>query len=278
MALRIRPVVVVPGISIGGNAANAGYSAPLLKSLRALVADRRHTYNFKVVEAPWADEAQDFADLDTLKAAESALAAAWGGPVAVGILKALELFGLPTGASLVDLIADVIAYSGDGCAPIKLAVRRVIEAHPGCVLVGHSMGTVISIDVLTDMIAEGLFKGPRETWPTSALETCGSPLGINVPVLSGIGYLDRARRLARLGTLPPGFIWRDHVDRDDPVASGSIWNDVRHNNLEHFPGYKDLGVNTLDVDTGGLCGSHNGYYENVQVAQVVLGLATRRYF
>jgi hypothetical protein len=276
----MRTVVAVHGITAGGNAANTGFgkleAAAIRKHLRG-----HGTFVVPVEEALWADEAQRFMSAQMLSDAQAMLLNAIGGGFLGAVGKLLAWFGIPTLAGVADMIADVFIYDGiTRTSRIKKIVLGQIRAARersgrGVILHGNSLGSVVSLDIIMDLIEDGeIGPGvPRKDWPVRGFLSTGSPLALDVPFISG--YTDRANRLHRLlpstlSTLP----WLNLYDVHDPVASGSLFGVATHpDRLAKLRGYRKLRLTDLSPDSGFHIRAHTGYWSHETVAQHVAGLA-----
>ena len=247
------PVVAVHGIS-PGSADVAGYGAELAASMLRVGVKRP-----RVIEAAWADLAghvRGFAPLAR---------------VVAGALRAS-----------VDAVTQVVAYDyvDSYRARIMRRVESVVDRHPGCVLLGHSLGSVVCLDLIIDWISTGKMdlRADRSSWPISGLVTMGSPLGIDVPLLPGHGFVDRSERLERLSsvwrtTQTAAWSWVNLRDPDDPVTSGDVFGRPETSvPLNAHAGYARLGVIDYVVNTGVHLHAHTNYWSNDAVARAVAAL------
>jgi hypothetical protein len=276
----MRSIVAVHGISAGGNAANTGYgsveAAAIQKHLKGL-----GSFDVPVIEALWADEAQRFLSAQMLSEAQAVMLNAIGGGVLGALTKLLHWFGVPTLAEIADMVADVFIYDGvTRTTRIRKVVRNQIlaardAAGRGVILHGNSLGSVVSLDIVSDFIEEGLIGAdvPRADWPVRGLLTTGSPLALDLPFLSG--YVDRANRLARLlpNTLTT-FPWLNLYDLNDPIASGLLLGTATDpSRLATLRGYKKLRITDLSPETGFHIRAHVEYWGHPAVAQHLVALA-----
>ncbi len=276
----MRSVVAVHGISAGGNAANTGYGSVEQRAIDRHLK-RLGPFQLPVVEALWADEAQRFLSAQVLSEAQAVMLNAIGGGVLGAVAKVLKWFGVPTLAEVADMVADVFIYDGvTRTARIKKVVRAQILAAReasgrAVVLHGNSLGSVVSLDVVSDFIEEGLIGAdvPRAQWPVRGLLTTGSPLALDLPFLSG--YVDRANRLQRLlpGALT-SFPWLNLYDLNDPVASGALLGTPTDpSRLATLRGYRKLRLTDLSPETGFHIRAHVEYWGHATVAQHLIALA-----
>jgi hypothetical protein len=252
----MRDVLVLHGVSAGGDDAVTGHGARLEASMLRAGASMTSKIP-SVTEVRWASLAQRLTD-ETLRGGAIRYAAGLADGVISAAALAITVLGSAMG-TVADYVADVLVYAEPASRAIILAhVGQQIDEHPGCVLVAHSLGSVIALDLIVQRLRAG------QTCPVAALVTVGSPLAIDVPLIPGDAYQDRARHL------PPGLpSWVDYYDQDDPIVSGSIWSDAPAQNLRRA-GYP---CPSLRVDTGAFVGSHLGYLDHLVIAAGVLGYA-----
>lgn len=103
-------------------------------------------------------------------------------------------------STLFDIVSDVPLYIGANGGEIRRVVKEVILKHPNCVLVGHSLGSVISADILREEQQTDNF----DKMPVSAFITIGSPLNL----LKMRNPMDR----------PFPFVWHNFYYPKDPIA------------------------------------------------------------
>lgn len=172
-------------------------------------------------------------------------------------------------ATLLDLIGDVFIYNfTKKSLVIRKHVREVIEQGDCHVLVGHSLGSVVCFDILTDMIADGLFDGPKSTWPVKYFVSFGSPLTLRLFAAN--------RALSELGEGKRLF-WYNYFDRSDPVPAGTLFGTPRSEfeNLRKL--FRDEDVDTWHIydnviDTGFNLLSHINYWGNNDIGARVSAL------
>jgi len=257
---KTKPIFTIHGVSTGGLQENTGYSRKPAQAL-AVHAQGLGAFDFRFTEGLWADLAERFA----------------------GQLSPVELKELGLLGDLADYAIDVVTYQGTCRDKILRRLRdRMERTGPGTVVLAHSLGTVITMDIVIQYLREGLIHPdrPRSTWPISSILTLGSPLGIDVPYASGIGFMDRARTLEGLAFLAgrsdcfEGF-WVNLHDKDDPVTTGSLLGShsaaVR---LADFEGYARLGVYDREVNVGFHLLGHTQYWGSPIVAQYLFDMVT----
>lgn len=174
-----------------------------------------------------------------------------------------DLCDLPGGAitAPIDMARDVSQYEHDNALQIRVVQRvaEVVRRHPGCILLGHSLGSVVCLDTLALL----------HDLDVHALVTLGSPLGIDARAVSFIWRAGLARRW-----WPSGRRWLDLWDASDPIHTGNLGAlDV----VQGAMGLRSAGYpcESQRVDVG--CDpytSHVGYWQSTQVAAAVLDLAT----
>jgi len=178
-----------------------------------------------------------------------------------------------------DYAQDVFTYARHREAILDHVEAQILAGPSGLPLVAHSLGSVVSVDLLTRWIRRGLFAGSNpDRWPVRGLITIGSPLGIDVPLPGGgLGFTDRAETLEALAfDMPRRWRWFNLVDASDPVVQGDITGAVLSReppNLEDFSGYARLGVDQLaPIECGGVLTAHGGYWGDNATAQAVLDI------
>lgn len=258
MSMCKRKGIAIHGISEGGRVGRVGFSDEFrgaLKSWAAPMMDDETPWDVEIDEVIWAGLAQKLAP---------------------------PLSSLPDVAEMVaDYLVDVVTYARNRREIMLHCEAQVLALGPGRPMLAHSLGSVIAIDLVTKWLIEGRFDGNPERWPIRGLLTIGSPLGIDVPLLDGLGFTDRATVLAALPEeLAPERPWRwiNLTDASDVVVQGELWDAVRSRptpRLDALAGYKRLRVEQLDIDTGGLISAHGGYWTHTAVAQAMLELLTQ---
>lgn len=256
---RTRTIYTLHGVQAGG-LVNAGYSKVPLRALKAFTADLGD-HEFPVVEGMYADLTDQFAT-----------------QISPVDLKTLGMVG-----QMADYAADVLTYRGSCRQKIMRRVREaILRAGPGVVVLAHSMGTVVIMDVILEFIFEGRIhpQRPPETWPLRHLLTLGSPLGIDVPGFASIGYRDRAEKLTRVKALEGASdaftdFWVNLHDADDPVTTGSLTGDPSDVVLlSDFEGYARLGVYDREVNVGFHLQGHTAYWASPITAQYLYSMVT----
>ena len=236
MSDALLPVVAVHGIGMGSDKDRAGFSG----SLSQIVSEpERPVYRVgeyeKVIrksvkgitweEALW-EGVNDPVDATTkvaLTALIPNLPAQWLLPKAI------------------DLLNDVPLYLGTQGPAIRAVVRDVIVRHPNCVVVAHSLGSVIAADVLNEASHGGQCAG----LPVSGLITLGCPLNV-----LGLRHM-------MVKALP--FKWYDYYHPSDPI---------------HFKGdlqFKSVKTYRLDPKEP-FVDAHNAYWSSNIIANAVYKL------
>lgn len=174
------------------------------------------------------------------------------------LMKALKVPATRVLDTFVDLVADVFVYRNDDAGDaIRAQVRQTIQANPGCVLAGHSLGSVVCFDIVMDMMQEGLFDNKdRDNWPVKSLVTFGSPLALDM--------FKNYRELIPHNGIQP-FHWYTYADRNDPVVSGSIFGKPFEQNRLMRDAYVDLTdqfrIHDRQLETGFHLLSHINYWQ-----------------
>lgn len=178
------------------------------------------------------------------------------------ILKALKNPVTRVFDTLVDLVGDVFVYRNDsGGESIRSHVRNIIENNPNCILVGHSLGSVVCFDILTEMMKEGQFRDlERKGWPIKSMITFGSPLALDL--------FKNDRELENHGGSDP-FHWYNYSDRNDPVISGRIFgSSFEQNNLlrdTYVASDDSFRIHDRQVETGFHLLAHINYWQQKHI-------------
>jgi len=168
---QLLPVVVVHGVGVGDNRDRAGYS----RSLSNAVTDAlRPVIRVGPKEVPVLNPVPE-----TSIVWEEALWEGENDVVDDQIALALKLavrsnLTRALAKKALDLLIDVPLYLGPQGEYIRNVVKAVIAKHPHCVLVGHSLGSVISYEILRQAQEQDNFN----CLPVSAFVTLGSPLSL----------------------------------------------------------------------------------------------------
>ncbi len=147
-------------------------------------------------------------------------------------------------STLFDIVSDVPLYLGANGEEIRRVVKEVILKHPNCVLVGHSLGSVISADILREeQQTDNFFK-----MPISAFITIGSPLNL----LKMRNPMDR----------PFPFVWDNFYYPKDPIAvNGDLSNAL-------FPGVRNHTLSAGET----FAVSHTSYWSSTVLAFAVYSM------
>lgn len=144
------------------------------------------------------------------------------------LLKLLGHFVAVSGPALklaegaIDLLGDVVINLEDGATAklirrkLKAKILESYDAGEPLFLVGHSLGSVYSFDVVNELMAEPdmFMRDNMETWPVQGFMSLGSPLGLS---------LFKRNRVQKMGPGGEFFPWRNIWDPTDPVVSGSFY-------------------------------------------------------
>jgi len=238
------PVVVVHGIGSGHNADRAGFSRDLSNQVhepaRPVIrvgpseqsAPNPLPENAIVWEEALWENANDNPDTLTatiLKAAVKVVPPAW------------------LAAKVLDILGDVPFYLSTHGPAIRKAVRDVIAQHPQCVVVGHSLGSVIAADILCAAQEADDFA----SLPVSGFVTLGSPLNI-------LGL-----RSPMKAAFP--FPWKNIFYPADPVCLGKRLPSAR------FPGVSNQALSA--GETFGV--AHTSYWQSTVLAGIVYRLSMK---
>ena len=231
------PVVVVHGIGSGENKDRAGFSTVLSRNVDELSRPVTRVGPFE--DVPKVNATNDPGNPDGIYWQE----ALWESEnnTADAVIEFItERFSLPGWLSreAIDLLTDVPLYLGVNGSKIRKAVREVIEQHPGCIVIGHSLGSVIAVDVLQE---ERLKDGANKL-PVSGLITLGSPLNL-------LGMRNKMEK-----AFP--FKWHNYYYPSDPIAIKGGLKPAR------FPGVKNHKLNAGET----FAVSHTSYWSSTVLA------------
>jgi len=238
------PVVVVHGVGSGSNKDRAGFSKNLSNAVHEVsrpvtrVGEHEPIKNAEGPapnngiyweEALWENENQT---------AEQAINA----------LTSLANLSIPAAwltGKILDIVSDVPLYLGVTGDEIRRVVKPVIQRHPNCVVVAHSLGSVIAADVLRQAQMDDNFA----SMPISGLITLGSPLNL--------------LRMRNPMTGPFPFRWYNLYYPHDAVVIG---NDL---DPAIFPGVHNLALNISETPIV----SHTSYWSSATVSDTVYQLS-----
>lgn len=178
------------------------------------------------------------------------------------ILSRLNKAASTVADGLLEIVGDVYNYNySDVGKSIRDYVRAEIEDNPNCILVGHSLGSVICFDIIADMMRENRFKDlDRANWPIKSLITFGSPLALS---------MFRNTRNIAPNNGNDIFNWFNYSDRNDPVVSGNIFGSEFEENHLMYDTYKDPNqmyhIHDRQIETGFHLLSHVNYWQNQHI-------------
>ena len=234
------PVVAVHGIGVGTDGTRAGFSKSLSTLVGAYGVPVRRVGEFEkpVVQIPedaiiWEEALWERVN-DPIDAATAAF------------LK-LHFPGTPAAwlvPKILDLLGDVPLYRTTQGPKIRATVRKVIARHPGCIVVAHSLGSVIAVDVLNQAYKSGQGAGLS----VSGLITLGSPLNLLKP------------KLPLTKAFP--FRWYDCYHPSDLVHIGGNLN---------YEGVKPQRLDKKEPFTN----AHTAYWHMRSIASIVYTMTTR---
>ena len=164
--------------------------------------------------------------------------------------------------ALIDIVGDVFVYkNGRRAKEIRALVRKEIDDKPNCVLIGHSLGSVVCFDILMEMMNEDAFKDEdKNEWPIRSLITFGSPLALKM--------FKNQRELIPHGS-QTSFHWYNYSDRNDPVVSGNIFGNIFQQNNLMRDTYLDpngkMRIHDRQVETGFHLLSHINYWRQQHI-------------
>ncbi len=231
------PVVVVHGIGSGENKDRAGFSTVLSRNVDEVSRPVTRVGPFE--EVAKINAINDPKNSDGIYWQE----ALWESEnnTADAVIEFItDRFSLPgwLTKNAIDLLTDVPLYMGVNGKKIRKAVRDVIKLHPNCIVVGHSLGSVIAADVLQ----EERLKGGVNKLPVSALITLGSPLNL-------LGMRNKMEK-----AFP--FKWHNYYYPSDPIAiKGGL-------KPADFPGVKNHKLNAGET----FAVSHTSYWSSTVLA------------
>ena len=132
--------------------------------------------------------------------------------------------------TVIDLVGDVVtaAKNTSTAQKIRNQLRKeILKSYAKgrqLLLVAHSLGTVYSLDAITELIDDGRhFKGDKiDTWPVQGLVTMGSPLGLGLE-FAGVKVFEKRAIRSVPGAGFAIFPWHNYYNPLDPIVSGSVF-------------------------------------------------------
>ena len=174
--------------------------------------------------------------------------------------------GLILAREVIDLVGDVFIYRDREKARqvrtvVTKAMVKATSSPDGCILVGHSLGSVVCFDIVMDLIRQGDFKDKEpKDWPIKSLVTFGSPLALDI--------FKNQRKLESFdgkGT----FNWFNYSDRNDPMVSAKIFGNEFTSNRLMRNAYGDetnpIHIHDAVVDTGFHLLAHVNYWKQQHI-------------
>ncbi|HLE88246.1 MAG TPA: hypothetical protein VI727_11345 [Candidatus Brocadiaceae bacterium] len=237
------PVVAVHGVGSGKNKDRAGFSKELSTNVHAVERPviRIGPYE-NVKNASEADPKDGILWQEALWESVNDLT-----PEALEAFakKQFPLSPVAWFLTLIDIVSDVPLYLGANGGEIRRVVKEVILKHPNCVLVGHSLGSVISADILREEQQTDNFS----KMPVSAFITIGSPLNL----LKMRNPMDK----------PFPFVWDNFYYPKDPIAvNGDLIK-------SEFPGVRNHTLSAGET----FAVSHTSYWSSTVLASAVYSMS-----
>lgn len=264
------PVVVVHGIGAGDSLSRVEFSGDLQKSVLAKLdeADQETLW----AEASWEgindrmDEQITKIMVDFARRANrpkrkdyaeqrfGKLDFCWSCFKYIGV----QVFLTTVLPNITDFLLDLPLYMGEPKGRlIRAKVREVVEAHPGCVLVGHSLGSLICYDLVREMSRE---MGKEDA--VKALVTLGTPIGWVTRIRQAEGFEEPSG---------VGIPWHNLYHPSDPVClHGGLDDQV-------FKGVinRKIGVSTGRNKLREGFAAHVSYWKDTDVACTIVELSQR---
>lgn len=265
---KMSPVVVVHGIGGGDSRTRVDFSQSLRELVLAGLDKTEHNAHW--FEAPW-EGINDLFDEQVKKIMEDFARRSrrphledyagkrckwlnYMGAILKYCGRQVVLRGIVP--QIADFLFDLPLYWGEPKGRlIRGKVREVVEAHPGCVLVGHSLGSLICYDLIREMSGEA----GKET-AVKALVTLGTP----------IGWVTRIRQAEGLaGPSGVGLPWRNLYHPSDPVClHGGVDDQIFKGVVNRKIGVS-TGRNTLREGVA----AHVSYWKDTDVACTIAELS-----
>jgi len=234
------PVVVIHGVGSGKNKDRAGFSRQLSDSVHEVTRPVTRTGPFEQTKT-----AQGQAPNNGIYWEE----ALWENvnTSAEEALNALRNLSMPASwltKDIIDVVSDVPLYLNVTGDRIRTEVKQVIQRHPNCVVVAHSLGSVIATDILRQAQLDDNFA----SLPVSGLISLGSPLNL--------------LRMRQPMTAPFPFRWYNLYYPHDIIAIDEDLDPTT------FPGVQNLALNRSETPVV----SHTSYWYSAVVANTVYQL------
>lgn len=239
------PVVVVHGVGSGKNKDRAGFSQVLSRNVDEVTRPAIRVGPHEKIQEVGA--ANDPKNPDGIYWQE----ALWESvnDTQEAVLKYLATLSAAPAwltGDVIDLVSDVPLYLKTNGNEIRNVVRAVIKQHPNCIVVGHSLGSVIAADVLQEASIRG-----DGSIPVSGLVTLGSPLNL----LQMRNPMKKA--------FP--FKWHNFYYPSDPIVIGGGLK------LADFPGVINHKLNAGET----FAVSHTSYWSSTVIAFKLYQLTVR---
>ncbi|SMN02637.1 hypothetical protein SPONN_1537 [uncultured Candidatus Thioglobus sp.] len=195
-----------------------------------------------------------------------------------------------------DALVDLEVYStARGKKMIQAVVKESIKKLDNCILVGHSLGSVVCFDIICDLMRQGEFDGKyRNEWPIRGFVSLGS-------ILTTRRYYENRKNLPTHNG-KDAFQWLNIYDPQDPFVEPGTFDQEDYyttdaeeaidepNPYAHIPSkafantiYTAKQPNQWNVDdktiktaeNSGLTGfaNHTSYWDNKAVADNILKLS-----
>ena len=257
------PVVVVHGIGNRDGKSKAGFSKALYESV--LEISSGGGFEGSWIEAAWEgvndkfDEKMKSIVHDICKALEKERLEIVGAPERSKwqrIWAALACAALPVAAQgipdALDLVFDLSLYMGEprGGKIRQLVINQILE-HQECVLVGHSLGSLICYDLLATSVSTS------RCLPVRALVTFGSPLQ----------WIEEIRKAEDPSRIPINLSipWSNLFYDEDPICQCNPLDEAM------FLGVTNIKIPRPDgfTDVKGPLKAHTAYWTDPTVAKTI---------
>lgn len=191
-----------------------------------------------------------------------------------------------------DALVDLEVYqTAKGKEMFQSVVRKSIDKSENCVLIGHSLGSVVCFDIICDLMKQGRFDNKyRNEWPIRGFVSLGS-------ILTTRRYYENRKRLP-VHNGNDAFDWLNIYDLQDPFVEPNTFDqedyyqtDAEEGIDEHNPyahiSRKSLANNIYTIsqsnkwnvndktiktaDNSGLSGTdhHTSYWNNEKVTDYI---------